>query len=242
MAGSIRCPSCGGLNPAEAEWCGQCLQRFAARTPPPPPPPPPGAETQGAEEPGAEVSGAEVPGTRTSPAPAATATLPVGRTSGAFTVTEAGIVWTCSRCEAVNALDASVCEVCGARFADVIRPPEEGPGRDPNTVALYSLFFPGAGHWYIGQKGQAVARGVLSVWVVLVALLAAIGGSTLIAVVFGIVATALWVAAAHDAYREARKESALVLLKGRAFLYLVLGLLLLMVILLVTAGVQAGRA
>jgi len=133
-----------------------------------------------------------------------------------------------------------VCEVCGSRFADVIRPEEQGPQRDPNTVALYSLFFPGAGHWYIGQKGQAIARGVLSVWVVLVALLAAIGGSNLMAIVFGIVATVLWFAGAHDAYREARKESGMVLLKGRAFLYLVLGLLLLMVVLLVSAGLQAG--
>ena len=165
----------------------------------------------------------------------------VGRTSGAFRISETGISWTCSRCETVNPLDASVCSVCGTTFADVIRPPDDRPERDPNTVAMYSLFFPGAGHWYLGLTGQAVARGVLSVWVVLVAILAAIAGSMLMGVVFGLVALGLWIAAAHDAYREARHESAAVILRGRTFLYLVLGLLLLMVVLLVAAGVQAGR-
>jgi hypothetical protein len=171
------------------------------------------------------------------PGPAA---APAVRTSGAFTITETGIVWTCSRCETVNPLDASVCTVCGTTFAAVIRPPEDRPERDPNTVALYSLFFPGAGHWYLELKGQAVARGVLSLWVVAVAVLAAIAGSTLMGVVFAAVALVLWIAAAHDAYREARNEPSMVLLKGRVFLYLVLGLLLLMVVLLVAAGLQAG--
>ncbi len=130
--------------------------------------------------------------------------------------------------------------MCGTTFADVIRPPDDRPERDPNTVALYSLFFPGAGHWYLELKGQAVARGVLSVWVVLVAVLAGIAGSALMGAVFGLVALLLWIVAAHDAYREARKEGSMVLLKGRIFLYLVLGLLLLMVVMLVTAGLQAG--
>lgn len=199
------------------------MQRFVARTPPPPPPPPLGGDT--------------TPTT----APGGSAAAVAQRTSGAFTITEAGIVWTCTRCETVNPLDASVCSVCGTTFADVIRPSEDRPERDPNTVAMYSLFFPGAGHWYLGLTGQAVARGVLSVWVVLVAVLAAIAGSVLMGVVFGLAALGLWIIAAHDAYREARRESAAVILKGRTFLYLVLGLLLLMVVLLVAAGVQAGR-
>ena len=199
------------------------MQRFVGRTPPPPPPP---------------LSGGGQTPTTAAGGPAAAV---AGRTSGAFTITETGIVWTCSRCETVNPLDASVCSVCGTTFADVIRPPDDRPQRDPNTVAMYSLFFPGAGHWYLGLTEQAVARGVLSMWVVLVAVLSAIAGSMLMGVVFGLAALGLWIAAAHDAYREARHESAAVILKGRTFLYLVLGLLLLMVVLLVAAGVQAGR-
>jgi hypothetical protein len=198
------------------------MQRFVTRTPPPPPPP----------------SGGD---TSPTTAPGVSAAAGGERTRGAFTITETGIVWTCTRCETVNPLDASVCSVCGTTFADVIRPPDDRPVRDPNTVALYSLFFPGAGHWYLGLTGQAVARGVLSVWVVLVAVLAGVAGSVLMAVVFGLAALGLWIVAAHDAYREARHEPTAVILKGRTFLYLVLGLLLLMVVLLVAAGIQAGR-
>ena len=151
-----------------------------------------------------------------------------------------GITWACSRCDTKNPLEAQVCVVCGTRFADVVRPPDERTTRDPNTAALYSLFFPGAGHWWLGLKGQAVARGVLSSWVVLVAILGGVGGSLLLAGVFALVAFGLWAGAAHDAYREARQEPEMVLLKGRSFLYLVLGLLMLMVILLVAAGIRAG--
>ena len=199
------------------------MQRFVTRTPPPPPPPPSGGDL---------TTGTTQGGSTAAVAP---------RTSGAFTITETGIVWRCTRCDTVNPLDASVCSVCGTTFADVIRPPDARPERDPNTVAMYALFFPGAGHWYLGLTGQAVARGVLSVWVVLVAVLAAVAGSVLMGVVFGLAALGLWIAGAHDAYREARHESAAVILKGRTFLYLVLGLLLLMVVLLVAAGIQAGR-
>lgn len=106
-------------------------------------------------------------------------------------------------------------------------------------VALYSLFFPGAGHWYLDMRGQAVARGVLSVWVIFTALLAAIQGSLLLAIPFAIAAFALWVLAAHDSYREARGETGAVILKGRMFMYIVFGLLLLMVVLLVGAGLRA---
>jgi hypothetical protein len=113
--------------------------------------------------------------------------------------------------------------------------------RDPNTVALYSLFFPGAGHWYLGLKPAAIARGIVSTWVALVAILAGIGGSLVMAGVFILAAFALWVAAAHDAYREARGEESMVFLKPRMFMYVVLGLLVLMVVMLVSAGLRAGR-
>src|SRR5687768_16998688 len=150
MADYVRCPNCGGLNPAEAEWCGQCLQRFVAPTPPPPPPPPGGDTAPGPA--GAPV----IPGTSgAAHTPASTAV----QKRGAFTVTEEGIRWTCQRCEAENPLEESICAVCGTTFADSMRPPVERPVRDPNTVAMFSLFFPGAGHWYLGLKGSAVARG-----------------------------------------------------------------------------------
>jgi hypothetical protein len=110
-------------------------------------------------------------------------------------------------------------------------------------AAMLSLFFPGAGHGYLGLWGQAVARTVLSLWVLFVVLVSVLqrgqAGSAMIGFVFGVAATGLWAASAHDAYREARREPSLVLLKGKVFLYLVLGLLALLMLLLVSSGLRA---
>lgn len=234
----------------DAEWCGQCLERFTPKpAPEPDPPPAPVApvEQEMAAVPGAGPAAPLGPSDGTTPGEASLRPPPaaaVGVTRGAFTVREHGVVWTCPRCENENPLDAQVCEVCGTTFAEIARPKVERPERDPGNAALYSLFLPGAGHAYLGLWGQAVARAVLSVWVVFVALLSMIQrgpGSVPIAVVFGITATALWALAAHDAYREARHEESMVILKGKLFLYLVLGLLVVLLVLLTTAGLS-GRA
>ena len=34
-----RCPHCRALNPGDADWCSQCLERFTAAAASPPPPP-----------------------------------------------------------------------------------------------------------------------------------------------------------------------------------------------------------
>lgn len=106
-------------------------------------------------------------------------------------------------------------------------------------TALVSLFMPGAGHAYLGMWGQAIARGAISIWVVFTALIGAIQGSVMLGVVFGTAAVALWAVAAHDAYREASGAPSAVLLKGRIFLYVVLGLLLLLMVMLFLGAMQA---
>jgi hypothetical protein len=112
-------------------------------------------------------------------------------------------------------------------------------------VALVSLFFPGAGHAYIGMWGQAVARGVISLWVVATSIFAAVQGATqsmIIAIVFGAVSFGLWLVSAHDAYREAQNQKSAVLLKDKLFLYLVMSLLLLSVIMVfsLATGARSG--
>lgn len=223
---AVRCPQCGALNRAGAHWCGQCLSRFAPPSPvgapaprangaPPPPPPPPGFT-------------------------AAATTV----SSGAITVGSDGITWTCKGCDTANPFDSQNCSVCGTPFGDLLRdPPPERPARDPNTVALISLFFPGAGHGYLGLWGQAVSRGILSVWVMLVAVVAGVqGGIGLMSVLFGAIAFVLWLVAAHDAYREATGASAEVLLKQGYFLWVVLGILALMMGMFVMQALQASSA
>lgn len=234
------------MNPAGAEWCGMCHRRF----------PPAEMSVEEIDSPAEVLFGGELQedeevqatngSTATPVATAAGETMEQLRPQarGAFTVTDAGIVWTCSNCETKNPLEAQFCSVCGTTFAQVVQPKVERPKRDPNTAALLSLLFPGAGHVYIGLVGQAIARAVLSLWVTSVIVLSLLSGdksnSQLVVIVFGLVATALWMITAHDAYREAKDESASVILKGKMFLYLTLGLLMLLFVLLVGASFQAS--
>ena len=232
-----RCAFCGALNPADAEWCGQCLRRF----------PPPEINVDPIESAAGILTGEETIESTTAetpsrdPAEEARTLTPAAR--GAFTITESGISWMCAQCATKNPLDASFCSVCGATFADTMEPKPARPQRDPNLAALLSLLLPGAGHAYIGLWAQAASRAVISVWVIFVVVASLFAGgeasSTLLAAVFGVVAFGLWVVGAHDAYREAKNESRLVLLKGKIFLWLVLGLLMLLFIMMVTTGLRA---
>ncbi|HEX2196004.1 MAG TPA: zinc finger protein [Actinomycetota bacterium] len=205
----LRCPSCGAKNPPDAQWCGQCLERFDA-----PPPPPPVAEPPAREPAGDRPQ------------------VKPGVERGSFRSTEDGILWRCSSCDTENRLEEQTCTICGTPFAESIRPPAPARApRDPGTTAMISLFFPGAGHAYLGMWAQAAARAVVSAWVVLMALFFAVGGdgrSMPVAALYGAAAFALWVTAAHDAFREANGETKQVLLQGRRFTYLVLGLLMLL--------------
>ena len=213
----VRCPSCGAKNPPGAQWCGQCLTRFG----PPPPPPPARAPEAPAEAPASEPGVAAPP-----PAPAP---LKPGVEHGSFRSTEEGILWRCSSCDTENRLEEGACVVCGTGFGETFRPPAPPRvRRDPGTTALISLFFPGAGHAYLGMWPQAIARGVVSVWVAAMSLFFAVGGkrgAMPIGILYGLVAFALWMVAAHDSYREANDQPRGVLLYGRRFTYLVLGLL-----------------
>ena len=230
----LRCPACGGLNRAGAQWCGQCLERFA-------PPAPSEVDAPRSDWTGVGVTrGAEPGAPPPPPVPGATVTA----SAGAFTVSSDGITWTCEQCDTVNSLDGEVCSVCGTSFAELLRPPEpDRPKRDPNTVALVSLFFPGAGHGYLGLWGQALARGIVGLWVAAVTIISGVqGGVGMMTALFGVIAFALWLIAAHDSYREACGAGGLVILKQKYFLWVVLGILMLMMAMLVMQGLQASAA
>jgi Double zinc ribbon len=227
----VRCPQCGGLNRAGAKWCGQCLERFVPPKPleirggragggPPPPPPPPGSlqPREVLYEPPAPSDGK------------------------AFLVGKDGISWACKHCDTVNSIDTDLCSVCGMPFADLLRPvAPEGPKRDPNTVALISLFWPGAGHGYIGEWGQAIARGVVSLLVLVVATLSFVqAGLGAMTVTFTGISFLFWAVTAHDSFQEASNAPSRVVLKGRSMLWLVMGILVLLMGMLVVQGLQAN--
>jgi ribosomal protein L40E len=271
-----RCSACGGLNPLDADWCGQCLRSFS-----PPPPPPPVREAAGAPplttesdplfgplpSPSARfetgpagggfdplsdplgigfgsVESIEPGGEGVAPPVEPAAAREVQR-HGAFAFAGSDISWTCDRCDTDNELSARLCRVCGSGFGDIVRPAPERIERDPNTVALISLFFPGAGHAYLGMWSQAIARAAMSAWVLAVVLVALIQrgvpGSGAIVALFGITAFALWGVAAHDAYREASDEPHAVVLRPRMFLYVTIALLFLLFTSLMIAGFGANR-
>lgn len=153
-------------------------------------------------------------------------------------------MWECSSCGTDNSLEETFCSVCGTTFADTVRPPgPERVQRDPGMTAIWSLVFPGVGHAYLGMWGQAVSRGMVSVWVTMTALLTAIqaeNGLPMVTIVFALAATGLWIVNAHDAYRQASGDERSVLLKGKVFLYVVLGLLTLLIVLLVGTALRGG--
>lgn len=271
MADSIRCPFCGGLNPADAQWCGQCLRRFPEDEAPPDEAPAVATEAVAPDaDAGPEVAAAsdvaEAPGAGTAPSPASASgpggtpspdatpnpgvvpsagPAPTAAGERAFAVSADGITWTCPTCETPNPIDEDVCSVCGTTFAQMVHPERDLGDKDPNTAALVSLFFPGAGHGYLGLWADAIARGVLSLWVILVAVVAAFAGEQasgrLVTIMFAAVAFALWGIASHDAYRAARREKDRVILKGRGFLFLVLGLLGLLLLVLVGSALGARQ-
>lgn len=233
MALTKRCPKCGASNSETAEWCSQCLERFDTPVPEPEP---------------AVVGGPPSPPGRSAPASGEQGKRsPSSVDTGAFQVTEEGINWVCRTCGSANSIDVFTCSVCGTTFADHVRPESQRPQRDPATTAMISLFFPGAGHAYLGMWGQAVARAVLSLWVLLVAVVGLVDkdvpGSLVMAGLFGFVALLLWIVAAHDAFREATNDTGRILLRGRRFLYLVLALMaLLFVAMLVALMTARSRA
>ena len=176
------------------------------------------------------------------PAPSGEARRAVAR--GAFIVDGETVTWRCETCDAVNPLSAHLCAVCAAPFSQIAKEPEpEGPERDPGTAALVSVFFPGAGHAYLGDWGGAIARAVLSLWVSFVFLFSAfqrdVPGTLPIAITFGFSTLVLWLVSAHDAFRSASGYGHLVLLKGRRFLFTTVGLLGVMMLMMVASALSA---
>jgi ribosomal protein L40E len=139
----VRCPDCGAANPAGAGWCGQCLRRFGAAGP----------------------SDAEPMIARAEPS---IVTAPQRRSAGPLVQVREGEepVWTCPACEAVNPLSAATCARCGSEFTSFFpTEPVARPARVSTNAAIgLSAALPGIGHWAFHDAPAAVARGLLYLW------------------------------------------------------------------------------
>ena len=146
MPDLVSCPHCGASNPFGAGWCGQCLRRF------------------GAAEDERRRNGTPATAVRTLRAEAGPA---VEVREGAEPV------WTCPACDTENELSASACVRCGSLFTSFFAPPSAGhpPRTSAGTAVGLSALLPGAGHWVHREVGPAVARAVLYVWAVGIAVM-----------------------------------------------------------------------
>jgi hypothetical protein len=246
-----RCSNCGALVSADAQWCGQCLERLE---------PPPG---QAGNEPipGTGPSGNGGPPDGEEPEPATASAVPRGATAapppagaeaaalaGGVRAGERGIVWDCPTCGNENPLESSVCGVCGTTFASVVEPKEESaPSVDPGRAATFSLFFPGLGHYLAGRTADAVARGIVFLFAVATGVVILVGGIRngfgpllpLMVICLG-AAAALYVVSTVDAGRVAHGERQL--LTPRMLLYGATGLILVtLVFFIVAATTEASR-
>jgi hypothetical protein len=133
-------------------------------------------------------------------------------------VEDGKLTWTCPVCEERNPIEATACAVCGTPFARLFEEPRPGPRIDPQTAAVWSLVFPGLGHWKAGRRFEAIARMVLFAWTfgTLAVLLATrfgkggLGPTLPLFVLFLAAAAAVYVLSAVDAYRVAGGDQPLV--------------------------------
>lgn len=234
-----RCPNCGGLVGADAEWCGQCYARLDRAGAAP-------AEPTGAAPPSTDPVPGRSAGVPPEGPPATTAP-PLERADGVrgpVRRTTQGLIWTCPRCDLENPIDTRICSRCGARFETLFARAEQRPSVDPGRAARISLLFPGAGHIAAGRTADGVARAVIFGWITLtvLAILVMRGGfrpGPLLPLVLLYLAAAagLYGITAVDAARAAEGEPPL--LSSRILLYGVGGLILLTVAIMFLLGMRS---
>jgi len=198
MTATDRCPNCGALVAPDAEWCTQCYEPLRREEP---------AAASSPVTPGAiGVARERTTGVVETPG------------GGALEVEEGHATWTCPVCGETNDIEASICLVCGTPFTRLFAEPEAPPSIDPEKAAVWSLAFPGLGHWKLGRKGEAVARFILFGWTfgTLCVLIASrigkggLGPTLSLFALFAGASFAIYALSALDAYRIAKGEEPVV--------------------------------
>lgn len=232
MSSERRCPTCGALVSADAEWCGQC---YASLRPAAAEPVRHSPAAEGRVAPAAEQEvGAETP------EPMSAAPVPTS---------EAEPAWPCPVCGNRNLIELNQCAACGTPFARLFQEAEPGPRVSAREAAAWSLALPGLGHWKCGRPLDGIVWMAISLWTVgtvVLMFLSRTGSSGLgptipLLIVFLVAIVVLWVTSALDAYRIASGVRPLV--TSRALLWGSVALVVLSVVLLATlVVVPASRA
>jgi hypothetical protein len=218
-----RCPNCGALVAEDAEWCGQCYQPLRR----------------------------EEPATATAAAADGSARPSIGLVEtpggGSVEVEDGKASWTCPVCGETNAIEVAVCGVCQTPFTRLFVEPEPPPAIAPDRAAIWSLVFPGLGHWQLRRKADAVARFVLFGWTFGALLIlvvsrfgkGSLGGTLPLVALFGGSAFAIYVLSALDAYRIAGGEDPVV--SSRVLLWASAALVVLSVLIATITTLPAAR-
>lgn len=172
MTEEVRCPECGARNTAEAEWCTQCYTPLVVEEEPPAAAP--AAAPQGAggtaEPDGLLPLPPEAEATADDEDQPARTTPEAGSLrsgDGRFRETDQGLEWSCRTCDTWNSMDRLTCAACGTPFGPSlgVEAEPERPDVPPAALTVVSLALPGAGHWLLGLRVQAVVRALLgTVW------------------------------------------------------------------------------
>lgn len=223
MADERRCPDCGALVSADADWCGQCFASLAE------PPPMPGRQPVGTT--------------------AASGTAPAGTASETARGVEPAAdrpapTWPCPACGNANAIALESCAVCGTSFAALMRQDERPAPVEPKDAFAWSLVFPGLGHRKVGRPLDGLARGVLFVLLFAMAVLIAMAGIST-PLVFGMfalfmgMALLVYLGSAYEAYRMAEGGRAFV--SSRHLLWATVVVIMLAVVMLAMSVVTVTR-
>ena len=155
---------------------------------------------------------------------------------GGLEVEDGRPTWTCPACKGRNPIEAGVCSTCGTPFALLFRENAERPAMDPQSAAMWSMVFPGLGHWRLGRRADAVARFTMFGWAfgaLMILVVSRVGkggfGPTFpLFLLFAFASVTIYVLSAVDAYRIAEGEQPLV--SSRALLWASAGLVVLSVL------------
>jgi hypothetical protein len=223
-----RCPRCGALVSADAQWCGQCFTALDE--------PVQAGEPASQDAPAAPTVGELVPAGGGVPA-----SEPAGTAAGA---PRTAPTWPCPTCGTDNAIELDACAVCGTPFAALMRQDDRPPEIAPKDALAWSLIFPGLGHLKTGHGADGLARGVLFLLLFTMALLTGLSGSSVGAVlglfaIFMGLALAVYAGSAYEAYRLASGGEPLV--SARTLLWVTVGVILVSIVLLAVTVMTAAR-
>lgn len=222
-----RCPTCGALASAEAEWCGQCYAPFS-----------PSSSARAEERQPAAVRSATPAGESVAPSNGVTP----------LHAPEGSPAWPCAVCGNRNPIELEACVSCGAPFGRGYDEPDARPVVSPGSAVLWSLVFPGLGHRLSGRGIEGLARAVLFAWTVGTVILllmsrsgkGGLGPAGPVLLLFALASIALYAFSAIDARRLASGEDPL--LSSRALLWGSVAVVLISIALAAIATINAPRA